>query len=122
MSRLWGVDVRDWWLPNNEGFPPILRATREFVQARVGPPKDQFSQDLQEINGIFSSFNIDDPGPVGEVAASEDGDDTTLRLAPAEIDGAVMQQMLFDDQTNTSDDSPPQYLQHFARAQLGWTR
>ena len=29
MSDLWGVDVTHWWLPNDEGYPPILRALRD---------------------------------------------------------------------------------------------
>lgn len=122
MSRLWGVDVKDWWLPNGEGFPPILRATRDFVQARMSAPKDQFSQDLRDINGIFSTLNIDDPDQVGEVASGESGGGATTWQALATLNEASMQQIAFDDQTTTSGDSPPQFLQEAARTQPGLQR
>ena len=122
MSRLWGVDVRDWWLPNDEGFPPILRATRDFVQARMSTPKDQFSQDLRDINGIFSSLNLDDSDQVGEAAPEEGGESATTWQALAVLDEVSTQQMILEDQTTTSEDSPPQFLQEAARAQPGWRR
>ncbi|KAF2235613.1 hypothetical protein EV356DRAFT_444829 [Viridothelium virens] len=123
MSRLWGVDVRNWWLPNDEGRPPILRATRDFVQARMSAPQDQFSRDVQDINGIFSSFDLEDPEQVGNAASSssEQGDQgTTTWQALAALDETSMQQMVLDDQTTTSEDSPPRFLQEAARAQPGW--
>ena len=113
MSRFWGVDVRDWWLPNSEGFPPILRATRDFVQGRMGAPKDQFSQDVQDINGIFPSLHIHHPnqaGEAGEVASGEyRGENATATEALAALDEANVQQIAFDDQTITSDDSSPRF-------------
>ncbi|KAI9663007.1 MAG: hypothetical protein M1821_008054 [Bathelium mastoideum] len=121
MSRLWGVDVRDWWLPNDEGFQPILRAARDFVQARMGPPRDQFSQDLQNINGIFSSFNIEESDYIGDEAFDSDGSPTTVREGLGVPDQASTEHMLLDDQTTTGDSSPPRFLQQAARAQHGWT-
>ena len=35
MSDIWGVDVTGWWLPNDEGYPPVLRALRDFIDFRA---------------------------------------------------------------------------------------
>ena len=35
MSDLWGVDVTHWWLPNDEDYPPVIRALRDFINFRA---------------------------------------------------------------------------------------
>lgn len=60
MSAHFDVDLRHWWLPNNEGFPRILRTVRKLILDRdEGPPRDQISEDLREMRGIFFSLSID---------------------------------------------------------------
>ncbi|KAI9710342.1 MAG: hypothetical protein M1820_002837 [Bogoriella megaspora] len=124
MSQHWGVDVTDWWLPNNEGHPPILRLIREFLKDRMNAmnaPKDQFSQDVRDINGIFSTLNIDDPDQVGD-ATSPEREDSSARQALAAMDLANMAKMsgMNLDIDMGSDDSPPQFLQEMAKSQFGW--
>jgi len=46
MSGLWGVDVDHWWLPNNEGYPRVVRALREFVEYRTSMPTDATTADV----------------------------------------------------------------------------
>ena len=52
-----------WWLPNNEGYPPIIRSIRKFVEERTAPAKDLPSEDLRDMKAIFSSLNLDDVTP-----------------------------------------------------------
>jgi hypothetical protein len=123
MSRLWGVDVTHWWLPNEEDYPPILQATREFIKDRTAAPKDPFGQDVRDINGIFSTLNIDDPDQIGESGSQQQTpEDTTGQQALAAMDQINLQQMPsdFDDQS-MGDDSVPPYLQEMAAAPPPWS-
>ena len=49
-----------WWLPNDEGYPPIIRSIRKFVEERTTPAKDLPSEDLRDMKAIFASLNLDD--------------------------------------------------------------
>jgi hypothetical protein len=51
-----------WWLPNDELYPPIIRSIRRFVEERTSEARDQHSEDLRDIKAIFSSMKIDDGG------------------------------------------------------------
>jgi hypothetical protein len=53
----------DWWLPNDEGCPPIIRSVKDFIRDRTQAPKDQVSEDLREMKGIFSMLTISDSPP-----------------------------------------------------------
>ena len=67
MSDAWGVDVTRWWLPNDQGYPPIVRSIREFIDYRMTPAKDRHTEDLREIAGIFKSLKLDDsPRGIGD--------------------------------------------------------
>lgn len=59
-TEAWGVDVTHWWLPNDEMCPPIIRAVKDFIEERTTQPKDQTSEDLRIMKGIFSSLSLND--------------------------------------------------------------
>jgi hypothetical protein len=63
MLESMGVGPSDWWLPNDEGCPPIIRSIKDFIKERTMAPKDQVSDDLREMRGIFNSLNISDSPP-----------------------------------------------------------
>ena len=61
MAELWDVpEIHHWWLPNDEGYPAIIRSIRDFIEDRTLKPRDQPSEDLREIKGILSKMTIDD--------------------------------------------------------------
>ena len=63
MSDLWKVDVTQWWLPNNEGYPPIIRALRDFIDFRAmsaGKQPDAKDASVRDMIGIFKTMNIED--------------------------------------------------------------
>lgn len=73
MLEAWGLEASDWWLPNDEGCPPIIRSIKDFIRERSTAPKDQVSEDLKEMRGIFSSLNISDsPGSDNITVTSND--------------------------------------------------
>ncbi|KAF1939974.1 hypothetical protein EJ02DRAFT_242166 [Clathrospora elynae] len=57
------VGPSDWWLPLDEGCPPIIRSIKDFIKDRTQAPKDEVSNDLREMRGIFSSLTISDSPP-----------------------------------------------------------
>ncbi|KAJ4360495.1 uncharacterized protein N0V89_001060 [Didymosphaeria variabile] len=59
----WGIPQSDWWLPNDEGCPPIIRSIKDFIQERTTAPKDEVSENLREMRGIFGTLTISDSPP-----------------------------------------------------------
>jgi hypothetical protein len=65
MAEIWHEpEVNHWWLPNEEGFTPLLRDIRAFIKERAVvydmSKGDEFRDDLRDIKAIFSKLNIDD--------------------------------------------------------------
>ena len=60
MTGEWGVDVTRWWFPNDEGCPPIIRSIKNFIEERTTAPRDQTSEDLRDMKGLFNSLSIAD--------------------------------------------------------------
>ena len=78
MLESMGAPPSDWWLPNDEGCPPIIRSIKDFIKDRTQAPKDQVSDDLREMRGIFSSLTISDSPPSDNMTVtSADGLGTT---------------------------------------------
>ncbi|GAB7334437.1 hypothetical protein MBLNU13_g06440t1 [Cladosporium sp. NU13] len=78
MSDLWGVDVTGWWLPNDEGYPPVLRALRDFIDFRAmsaAKEPDAKDVDVRDMAGIFRTMNIerDMPDHVTELMQGDGG-------------------------------------------------
>lgn len=83
MLESWGLEPSDWWLPNDEGCPRIIRSIKNFILERSSQPKDQTSDDLREMKGIFSNLTLaDTPSPdrPGETSGSPLRSETTMGL------------------------------------------
>jgi hypothetical protein len=63
MLESMGAGPSDWWLPNDEACPPIIRSIKDFIKDRTTAPKDQVTDDLREMRGIFNSLTISDSPP-----------------------------------------------------------
>lgn len=57
---MWGLEHSDWWLPNDENCPRIIRSIKDFITDRTTKPKDQTSEDLREMRGVFNTLTISD--------------------------------------------------------------
>ncbi|QDS69244.1 hypothetical protein FKW77_001785 [Venturia effusa] len=55
LEDLWDVDLSDWWLPNGEGCPPVIRQIRSFI---TSTPNDTTGEDLTAFKGIFASLSL----------------------------------------------------------------
>ena len=67
MAEMWrDPSVKDWWLPDGEGFTPLLQSIRAFTEERANTqgtaaqPLDQKSEDLRDMKAIFARLNIDE--------------------------------------------------------------
>lgn len=61
MSQLWGLpDVLQWWLPDDEGYPSIVRNIRLFITERQEHPlpRSQEADDVHNLKTIFSKMNF----------------------------------------------------------------
>ena len=64
MSELWNIpEVLHWWLPNEEGYPPIVRSIRAFIEERTLKPRNQPGEDVRNMKGMFSKMSIFDESP-----------------------------------------------------------
>lgn len=63
MSETWGVDVTTWWLPNDEGYPQVVRSIREFIEYRARVPADDISAHVRDMSGIFRSLELESSSP-----------------------------------------------------------
>lgn len=65
MSELWGVDVSHWWLDDDEGYLPVVRAVRDFIEYRARIPEDTMDAHVRDMSGIFRTLNVEEPGSTG---------------------------------------------------------
>lgn len=60
MAKEWNLpEIRDWWLPDNNACPPVVRSIQSFMEDRrpqtEGPPR---SEDQRNVSGVFSKMSI----------------------------------------------------------------
>ncbi len=61
LSELWNIpELHHWWLDDDQGYPPIIRSIRSFIEDRTMTPKDQPGEDLRDIKNILQKVNLDD--------------------------------------------------------------
>lgn len=88
MLESMGIGPSDWWLPNDEACPPIIRSIKNFIKERTLAPKDQVSDDLREMRGIFSSMTISDSPPSDNMTVTSSDGLGTTGLQSVEVYGS----------------------------------
>ena len=74
MSALSGEPAcMHWWLPNDEGYSPIVRSIRRFVEERTAPARDIPTEDLRDMKAIFANLKLDDGSSTAPSSASVQG-------------------------------------------------
>lgn len=61
MADEWGVpEVHDWWLPNENACPPIVRSVQAFMIDRLPQVEEgaSRSEDQRNTNGVFSKLSL----------------------------------------------------------------
>ena len=65
MAQLWKLpEIHHWWLPNEEGYPEIVRAIRAWTSERTPSPNviDGESDVVRHMKTLFSNFSVNDDG------------------------------------------------------------
>ena len=73
MLESMGETPSDWWLPDDEACPPIIRSVKDFIKDRTTAPKDQLSDDLREMRGVLNSLTLSDSPSDNSTVTSADG-------------------------------------------------
>lgn len=61
MAELWDVpQIHHWWLPNDEGYPAIVRDIRSFIEERSSNSQNQKrDEDVRNMKGMFSKMSME---------------------------------------------------------------
>ena len=73
MLESMGDPLSDWWLPNDEECPAVIRSVKDFIKERTTAPKDQVSDDLREMRGVLNSMTLSDSPSDHSTVTSADG-------------------------------------------------
>ena len=60
MSEIWGLDVRQSWLPDNDSGPAAQRNVREFIEYRGTVPAAALDVQNEHLRGIFRNLITND--------------------------------------------------------------
>lgn len=60
MASIWDLpEINQWWIPNEEGYPEVIRSIRECMGNRLpNAASHSRSEDQRNIKGIFSNLTI----------------------------------------------------------------
>jgi hypothetical protein len=63
MSEVFGDEtcIR-WWLPNDEGFSPVLKNVRTFADERNATAASAHSETLRDVRHVFAKMEIQGSG------------------------------------------------------------
>ncbi|GFF40670.1 uncharacterized transcriptional regulatory protein C15D4.02 [Aspergillus udagawae] len=61
MAALWQLpEINHWWLPNEEGYPEIIREVRSMTEERTTHARDDFRENVRDMRTIFWKLSVDD--------------------------------------------------------------
>ncbi|EFR05282.1 hypothetical protein MGYG_08293 [Nannizzia gypsea CBS 118893] len=81
VADIWKVpEVADWWLPNSEGYPKLVREIREWTSERTTNPRDNFREAVRDIRSIFGRMTCSDDSSQGSSPSAHSG--IHQRLSP----------------------------------------
>ncbi|KAE8372714.1 hypothetical protein BDV26DRAFT_273513 [Aspergillus bertholletiae] len=73
LATVWqSPEVNHWWLPNDEGYPNIIREVRAMTEERSHNPRDNFRESVRNLRSLFWNISLDDssssnsPSPLGQ--------------------------------------------------------
>jgi hypothetical protein len=74
MADMWKQpEIAHWWLPNDEGYPDIVREIREWTNERTTASVDPYREAIRDIKFIFGRLNLDDTSPTSSPGAQSGG-------------------------------------------------
>ncbi|KAL9603445.1 MAG: hypothetical protein Q9219_001132 [cf. Caloplaca sp. 3 TL-2023] len=63
MATMWDdPEIQHWWLPNEEGYPPIIRSIHAFTEERTSKTGGQpVNEDIRNMKGLLEKLDIKSP-------------------------------------------------------------
>ena len=52
--------MNHWWLPNDAGYPAVVREIRMMTKERINNPRDNFRVDIRDMKTIFGNLALED--------------------------------------------------------------
>lgn len=66
MADFWKIpELNHWWLPNDEGYPDIVREIREWTTERVTDARDTFRESVRDLKAVFGNMSLEDCSSAG---------------------------------------------------------
>ncbi|KAJ5805071.1 hypothetical protein N7474_010958 [Penicillium riverlandense] len=61
LAAIWQVpEINHWWLPNDEGYPNIVREIRSLSEERLTQPRDDFRENVRDMKSLFWKLSVDE--------------------------------------------------------------
>ncbi|KAL1992181.1 hypothetical protein VTN49DRAFT_4213 [Thermomyces lanuginosus] len=61
LAEVWQIpELNEWWVPNEDGCPPIIKEIRALTEERTTNPRDHFREDLRDMKSLFKRLSFDD--------------------------------------------------------------
>ncbi|GBF66794.1 hypothetical protein TMEN_9515 [Trichophyton mentagrophytes] len=74
VADIWKVpEVADWWLPNGEGYPKLVREIREWTSERTTNPRDNFREAVRDIRSLFGRMACSDDSSQASTPSAHSG-------------------------------------------------
>jgi hypothetical protein len=106
------VDLSSWWLPGNKDAPNVILSIRDFTAERMSIHKDDKSENVREMRGIFNTLSLSDassPESMQSPSSSSNARGTSDKRSPTD-DSTLYVQESPEFSWNTYE--PNQQLQH----------
>lgn len=60
LAELWNIpDVVSWWLPEGEGFSPVIRSIRSIVENRTPPSTNSpKAEDVRTVKALVATMSV----------------------------------------------------------------
>lgn len=61
MAAHWQIpEINHWWLPNDEGYPDIVREVRVLTEERTDNLRDDLRESVRDMKTLFWKITLDD--------------------------------------------------------------
>ncbi|KAF7585233.1 hypothetical protein BBP40_011610 [Aspergillus hancockii] len=61
LATVWQIpELNHWWLPNDEGYPDIIREVRAMTEERSNNPRDNYRESVRNMRSLFWNISLDD--------------------------------------------------------------
>ncbi|KAL4917300.1 hypothetical protein BDW62DRAFT_184158 [Aspergillus aurantiobrunneus] len=61
LAAIWQLPgLNHWWLPDDKGYPALIREVREMTEERTNNPRDDYRESVRDMKAVFGKLNLDE--------------------------------------------------------------